>query len=220
MWLIFDMITISRGEIFIGPAQFQTFAFIANITLRVWKPNSKSHLSTAWCLFLTTRHQKFWVSFQILSEGLSQAPWFFQTPRIFSGIWLKFWKFEALIRAESGVIHSTMLPTVSIGRYKVVPKLVQSRTSGSLHRDAPRAVSCCPPPSSRTFHRCRAPCHGSRSCNGVVHINTSDAFNLVINWQMLWPMSFVLKVEHLDTWGHFRPSPRLCHDSRHLQSPA
>ena len=24
----------------------------------------------------------------------------------------------------------------------------------------------------------------------------------------------------LDTWGHFRPSPRLCHGSRHLQSPA
>ena len=113
-----------------------------------------------------------------------------------------------------------MLPTVSIGSIGVGPKLVQSQTSGSLHRDAPRAVSCCPPPSSRTFHRCRAPCHGSRSCNGVVHINTSDAFNLVINWQMLWPMSFVLRVEHLDTWGHFRPSPRLCHDSRHLQSPA
>ena len=43
-----------------------------------------------------------WV-FKIFSEFSncewvsSQAPRFFQTPQIFSGIWLKFWNFEALI---------------------------------------------------------------------------------------------------------------------------
>ena len=56
-----------------------------------WKPNSKSHLSAAWCLLLTPRHQKFdwvfkcWVSFKILSERLSQ------TPRFLCRIRLKFW---------------------------------------------------------------------------------------------------------------------------------
>ena len=41
---------------------------------------------------------------EYLSRILSQTPRFFQTPRILSGIWLKFWNFEALIWAESGVI--------------------------------------------------------------------------------------------------------------------
>ena len=54
-------------------------------------------------------HQKFEWVFKILSEFsnfewvLSQTPRFFQTPRILSGIWLKFWNFEALIWVVSGV---------------------------------------------------------------------------------------------------------------------
>ena len=62
----------------------------------VWKPNSKSHLSAAWCLLLTPRHQKFdwvfkcWVHFKILSERFSQTPEF--------GL-----NSEALIWTESGV---------------------------------------------------------------------------------------------------------------------
>ena len=71
----------------------------------VWKPNSKFHLSGAWCLLLIPRHQKFERVFKIVSEFsnfewvfvcVSQTPWFFQTPRIFSGIWLKLWNFENL----------------------------------------------------------------------------------------------------------------------------
>ena len=46
---------------------------------------------------------KFWVSFQILRECSSQTSRFFQAPGIFSGICLKFWHFEALIWAETGV---------------------------------------------------------------------------------------------------------------------
>ena len=34
----------------------------------VWKPNSKSHLSTAWCLLLTPRHQKIERVFKISSD--------------------------------------------------------------------------------------------------------------------------------------------------------
>ena len=56
-----------------------------------------------------TVHQNFEWVFKILSDFsnfewvLSQTPQFFQTPRIFSGIWLKFWNFEALILVVSGV---------------------------------------------------------------------------------------------------------------------
>ena len=63
-----------------------------------------------------TVHQKFeCFFFKILSEFsnfewvLSQTPRFFQTPRILSGIWLKFWNFEALIWAVSGVMLKSKL---------------------------------------------------------------------------------------------------------------